>query len=741
MGKVIKILAGLFIVVIIGVVIAVSTFDVNQYKGELTQLVEEATGRKLQIGGEIRIAYSLIPTVVVEDVKFANASWGSKPDMLSLDKFEVQVSLMPLLSGNIQVNRVILLSPEILLETNKEGIGNWVLESKKTEDKVSPPSESDTLFPTIVINEVHIENARITYKDGVTGKETKVVIEKIKTESDSFDDPLSLLVKVVYNEIPIQIEGTLGSLNQLTANEKYPVDLEININDAKISLHGQVAKPMEGKGLDLNISLVADSLVSIGKLVEKELPAVGTVKISSHVFEAEGLYTIKGFKANLGKIKIGADGTIGDPTKVKGFDLTINLNLENLADLNKLSGGNLPSIGPVTLSTQVKDKKGAYQLSKLKAKVGNTDIAGDVTINLSGKRPTLAATLNSKLIDLVQFTGDKKTEQKKVKKEKVFSSDPLPFESLKAVNANFNISAEQIKTADLTLEKVKLVLKLNNGKLKISPLNTNVAGGTFAMKMNLDASSGKIGILDIQIDIKNFQLSTLPDFKDKLKGGKTDLNINLKGKGKSIADIMAGSNGKFLVKMGPGTFKSSSTDAATLDLFSSIKNSIYSDKSGSSGTTEIICGVINLKIKDGIATADKGIAISTKKMNIIGSGTIDLKTEKLDINIDPQAREGVGISAGQLAELVSVGGTLAEPKAVPNTIAALKTAASVGTAIATGGLSILASGLFDRATADEDPCATALGIKPKEKATSTTTKKEDKSVVDKVTDTIKGWFK
>ena len=529
MGKVIKILAGLFIVVIIGVVIAVSTFDVNQYKGELTQLVEEATGRKLQIGGEIRIAYSLIPTVVVEDVKFANASWGSKPDMLSLDKFEVQVSLMPLLSGNIQVNRVILLSPEILLETNKEGIGNWVLESKKTEDKVSPPSESDTLLPAIVINEVHIENARITYKDGVTGKETKVVIEKIKTESDSFDDPLSLLVKVVYNEIPIQIEGTLGSLNQLTANEKYPVDLEININDAKIGLHGQVAKPMEGKGLDLDISLVADSLVSIGKLVEKELPAVGAVKISSHVLEAEGLYTIKGFKANLGKIKIGADGTIGDPTKVKGFDLAINLNLENLADLNKLSGGNLPSIGPVTLSTQVKDKKGAYQLSKLKAKVGNTDIAGDVTINLSGKRPALAATLNSKLIDLVQFTGDKKTEQKKVKKEKVFSSDPLPFESLKAVNANFNISAEQIKTADLTLEKVKLVLKLNNGKLKISPLNTNVAGGTFAMQMNLDASSGKTGILDMQIDIKNFQPSALPDFKDKLKGGKKDLNINLKG--------------------------------------------------------------------------------------------------------------------------------------------------------------------------------------------------------------------
>ena len=664
--------------------------------------------------------------------------------MLSLEKFEFQVSLMPLLSGNIQVNRVILLSPEILLETNKKGIGNWIMESKKTEEKVSPPSESDTSLPAIVINEVHIENARITYKDGVTGKETKIVIEKIKTESDSFDDPLSLLVKVAYNEIPIRIEGILGSLNQLTANEKYPVDLEIDISDTKIGLHGQVAKPMEGKGFDLDISLVADSLVSIGKLAEIELPAVGAVKISSHVSEAEGLYTIKGFKANLGKIKIGADGTIGDPTKVKSFDLAINLNLENLADLNKLSGGNLPFIGPVTLSTQVKDKKGAYQLSKLKAKVGNTDIAGDITINLSGKRPALAATLNSKLIDLVQFTGDKKTEQKKVKKEKVFSSDPLPFESLKAVNANFNISAEQIKTAELTLEKVKLVLKLNNGKLKISPLNTNVAGGTFAMKMNLDASGGKTAIFFADINIKGLEPSQLPQFKGKITGGKTDVSIKVKGSGNSVSKIMAGLNGKLLAKMGKGELKDSKTKAAGTDLFSML------NPSGTREGTLIECGVINFKIKDGIATADKGIAVASNKMNVIGSGTIDLKTEKLDIGITPQAREGAGISVGQLAGLVRLGGTLANPKPGVDTKAALTAGVSAGAAVATGGLSILAQGLIGGSDVDEDPCATALGKKPtvtkeasKEPEKSTTSKVVDtvKDAGSAITDTIKGWFK
>jgi hypothetical protein len=83
-------------------------------------------------------------------------------------------------------------------------------------------------------------------------------------------------------------------------------------------------------------------------------------------------------------------------------------------------------------------------------------------------------------------------------------------------------------------------------------------------------------------------------------------------------------------------------------------------------------------------------------------------------------------------------------------MAALKAGAGAGAAIATGGLSILAQGLYDRSTADEDPCATALGQKPaktttasKEPEKSTTTKAVDsvKDAGGAVSDKIKGWFK
>lgn len=684
MTKVIKILAGLFIVVIIGVAIAVSTFDVNQYKPELTQLVEEATGRKLQIGGEIGFKLSLVPTLVIEDIKFSNASWGSKPDMLSLDKFEVQISIMPLLSGNIQVNRVILLSPEILLETNKKGVGNWVLESKKTDKEATPASESEASLPAIVINEVHIENARITYKDGVTGKETKVVIEKIKTESGGFDDPLSLLMKITYNKIPIQIEGSLGSLNQLTANANYPIDLTIDVSDARIGLNGHVARPMEGKGLDLALSF----------------------------------------------------------------------NVESLSKLSKLAGSELPKLGPISITGKLSDSKSAYSIKSLKVQLGKTDLSGDLTVNLVGKRPALTAKLDSNLIDLVELSGGESEavtakKEKKEKKDKLFSPDPLPLEGLKSVDINVTVNAKQIKTSSMVLKKTNIGLTLKDGNLSIKPLSTLVAGGSINGNIGLNAS-GKTATLVIDINVKGLEPSQLPDLKEKISGAKTDVSIKVKGSGNSVRKIMAGLNGKLLVKVGKGVIKDSKTKEADSGFLSKSFSMLSPSSSSSSGGTQLECAVVNFKIKNGIATADNGIGLATNKMNIIGSGTIDLKTEKLDIGITPKARKGAGVGVGQLAGLVRLGGTLANPKPGLDTGAALKAGVSAGAAIATGGLSILAQGLSDSPTVYEDPCAIALGKKPvqaaetkKEPEKSTATKAVDavKEAGSAVTDTIKGWFK
>ena len=748
-----KIIGGIAMLLFIALAVFISTFDINKYKSDIISLVREKTGRNIEIKGDLKFGYSLIPTVMVGGVSFGNAQWGSKPDMATIGNFEAQISLLPLLKGNISVNRLLLSDTDILLETSKDGKGNWELESLATSKQKTGEIPVSTKMGNALgfsINEVHIKKSKLTYRDGTSGKTTVASIDMLEASSKGFtQSSMTLALKAAYNDIPIAANGEMGSLGSLTSNKNYPLNLKVTVNDVVVLVDGKIEKPMQAAGLDVDVKLDAPSLDTFAKISGKKLPEAVPLHVAGHVSEQGGTYTIKSLQGEAGKIKMNIDGKITPGPAIK-LDMAIELAAESLAYINELSGSQLPDIKPLTLTAKLSDKDDGYQLNEINLKLGSSDLSGKASLAIKGKRPALTAALSSNLVDLTAFTGDKKKDAKQPKKTRVFPPDPLPFESLKLADLNLDIKSHQVKTSDVNMENVNLTFSLVNGKLMVKPLNARLAGGTLAMEMNLDASNGKSGALDTGLEIKSLEPSALPDLKDEISGGKTDITLKAKGAGKSVAAIMAGLNGNLLMKMGPGVLKSSSAATAGSDVFVSTYQLLYPGAKGSKDT-EIQCGVVRFDIKDGIATTDKGIAFATNKMNIIGSGIVDLKTEKLDIGINPQAREGVGISPAQLAELVRLGGTLAEPKAVPDTKAAFKTAAAAGAAMATGGLSILAQGLFDKATADEDPCATALGIKSK--TSSTTAKKEEapKSTTDKAVDTVKdtgsaigdklkGWF-
>ena len=807
MGKIIKILIILVLIVIVALAGIILTTDINQYKDQIVQIVKDNTGRDFEISGDLKLAPSLIPTIAVEGVSLGNASWAKEKNMLSVAKFEAQVALMPLLKKNIQVKRLILIEPVILLETNKKGEGNWVIGAKESKKPAKVSTESSpTELPAFNINEVQILDAKLSYTDGITGTVTKVIINEFSAYSDGFDEPMDLLLKATYNDIPISLNGTLGSLDNLKADKDFPIDIETTVSDIQASIKGNIAEPSKLKGFDVSMSLQMDSLTTLEKLAKKEMPTIGPINISgnlseskgtysikelkanlgkatlgvngkisdpenikdfelainlnvpslsdlnalagrelpdigpvalsSNLSESEGAYLIKELKANLGKATLGVDGKINDPKNAKGLELAINFNVPSLSDLNALAGSELPAFGPVTLSGNVSDIEGSYQLKGLKLQAANTDLSGDVSVNISGKRPALTAKLNSNTIDLVPFASEAKEE---VKKEKVFSSDPLPIDTLKSVDANINISVKKILTKQIQINDANVTVKLQNGSLTLSPFKAKLLGGSLNSKFSLDGSK-KTPALGLNIDLKNIHPEQLPDLKDQITGAKTDAKISAKGTGKSVSAIMAGLNGNLLVKIGKGTMKSSKTDLASSDVFMEAYRMLNPAAKGDD-QTQIECGVIKFDIKDGIATTDKGIALATNKMYVIGSGEINLKTETLDIGVNPKAREGVGISAGQLAELVRLKGTLANPKAGIDTKAAVMAGVSVGAAVATGGLSLLVGGLVDRATADENPCDIALGIAPKKKqiAEEPVEEKpvEEKSTLETATDTVK----
>jgi hypothetical protein len=156
-----KWIAGSVVILIVALVVAVyaalSSYDYTKLKPRLVQLIKEATGRELNLGGEVDLAIGLSPALVVEEVTLANASWGSRPQMITVDKLEARVRLLPLLLREVQLKHIGLAGVDVLLETGPDGEGNRDIVASG-----SPFGNGDFTMPTgIEIENLRIEKAQL----------------------------------------------------------------------------------------------------------------------------------------------------------------------------------------------------------------------------------------------------------------------------------------------------------------------------------------------------------------------------------------------------------------------------------------------------------------------------------------------------------------------------------------------------------------------------------------------------
>lgn len=680
MGKIIKILFVLALIVIAALAGLIFTTDINQYKDKIAQAVQTNTGRDFQINGELRLAPSLVPTVAVEGVSFGNAPWAGPAPMLTVGRFEAEIALLPLLKKNIQLKRLLLVEPEIQLETDKNGRGNWLLETGPGEaGPTSAGSAGAVELPALAINEVRIERANIRYVDGQTAKITEVFIEEITVNSAGFSDEIAITAEAAVNQVPLSLRGALGSLDALLGNRDYPLRLNANLAGAKLDLDGRLTEPLAASGVNMRVLL----------------------------------------------------------------------EIERLSDLNPLTGSALPGIGPIRLGGTVAETGSGYAVKSLSARIMDNELTGEAEINLSGARPALIADLAAAELDLSPFqtqgrekakatgsTGAPAPASETVSAKKVFPSDPLPLAGLKAADMALKFKTGALITRNLTINELDLTLKLNNGKLQIAPLSAKVAGGVLNANIGLDASGGNTVLWDHTVELRQIDPGQLPGIKEKqlLSGAKTDITSKGKGSGASVSAIMAGLDGNLLIKTGKGRITARALESDTANALLNTLT-LLNPNMGRQDASALECAVINFAIKDGIAVADNGIGIATGKMNVLGAGNINLKTEALDLGITPRAKAGAGLGAGQLAGLVRLGGTLAAPRARTDTEAALTAGIKAGSAVAAGGWSALARGLLGGDTgAAQNPCDIALGVAPLKTSPSP---RAEKNTPEQKTDAIK----
>ncbi|MEJ2095106.1 MAG: AsmA-like C-terminal region-containing protein, partial [Gammaproteobacteria bacterium] len=470
------------------------------------------------------------------------------------------------------------------------------------------------------------------------------------------------------NGLPLDIAGNTGSLVQLSNNEQYHLNFKGEFNSADFMLTGRFERPLDLEGFSARVDLGVDSLSQFRRLTNYPLPEYGPLQISANISEKGGVLFVNDLRGTLADMNINATGKIKYPNKLKGMDFKLKVKAKSLSDLSRvIQYNNFPRVGPLSLSARVTDGKNVIKFSGLDMKLDKSDLKGNVEIYLRKKKPYIAASLDSSLLDLSPFMPKKSS--KNVIGGKVFSSSTLPFASLNKIDADLNINAYRIKTRRDNFDKVYLNLALKNGRLSSKKLKATLAGGSIDGKLNIDASRpGKTWVNGL-INVYGLQPSRLSNLHNDISGAPTDMNIRVNGTGKSIAEIMGNMNGKIFVKVGKGTIKSDKFTILDSEIISNAVNTLLPlppDKPG----RELICAVMNLEIKDGQAATNKGIALSTERMDVVGSGLVNLKDETLNIGVKPRGKNGFGVGAGSLADLVRIVGPLSNPHIQPDGVAA-----------------------------------------------------------------------
>ncbi len=216
-------------------ILYLATLDFNTLKPAIVQQVEETTGRKLTISGDIELQLSTAPQLSVTGVRLSNANWGSRQNMVTIDKVVAKVELWSLLGGNLEILKVIVEGGDILLEKGATGAGNWMMgqQAEQTDARRAP---EEVELP--LIHELQIMDLQLTYIDGVSERIEQVTISRLSATSGALTAPFKLQTQGRYHEQPFQLDLLLDNLAAITATEQALLNLSVQFGERSGKLTG-----------------------------------------------------------------------------------------------------------------------------------------------------------------------------------------------------------------------------------------------------------------------------------------------------------------------------------------------------------------------------------------------------------------------------------------------------------------------------------------------------------------------
>jgi len=437
--------------------------------------------------------------------------------------------------------------------------------------------------------------------------------------------------------------------------------------------------------------------------------------VSGGVRLAAGVVGLKQFTVAVDGASATLDGSIGDPMKAAALDLMVNARLTRGAGLAALTGMRLQGLPAFTAGGRLTDMPDGYALAGLTLAGAATTISGDLAVTRGAKRFKVSAKGSSPLLDLSAFmapaAADRPTKTA-VAGARAIPDVALPLDVLRSIDGEVELRFDTVKFGDAApLGPLRLHAGIAGGRLEAGPVQLDIlAGQMLSASGTVDAGSAAWSLRMDTAGLDLGQLLARLGRPGLLTGGSTDLALQLQGRGKSLPALLGSLNGDVQLKIGP---------AIGHGFVANIGNGIFARTVGlinpfhkTDPDTNLKCLGARVPVRNGVITSGRNVAVETAKYNAVLNGTVDLRTELIDLAVMPVVKGGRGIGSGETISIVRLRGTLAAPVVGIDAAGAAKSAASLGAAVATLGAWWLADAMIKQVISDPNPCATALAAGP-----------------------------
>ncbi|WP_293365162.1 AsmA family protein [Phenylobacterium sp.] len=349
-----------------------------------------------------------------------------------------------------------------------------------------------------------------------------------------------------------------------------------------------------------------------------------------------------------GRTLVTAKGAVPKPFDLARFYMDATARGPDLAELFPLTGLALPNTPPYSVRGRVVREALMWRVDGFGGRIGDSDIAGKISVDTAGARPFLRADLTSRSLDFDDlgsvFGGAPKAgpgetasaEQavagrKMAARQRMFPDTPLDMTRIRAMDADVTFKALSIRDTPMKLSSAEARVRLEDGLLRARPLRLDLPHGRVEGFVTLDARKAEART-ELDLRLSNSRIETIIPLQFQGSSPVTGPLVGrarLVGSGNSVHAAFAGADGAVTVVATGGEIRKALAELLGVNVIKGLGLLNKQDM------TPIRCGVANFDTRNGVMHANS-IVLDTGPVVVRGKGVVNLGTERIDLTFRGQ---------------------------------------------------------------------------------------------------------